>query len=72
MIERDTQKWELELKTHKENIKNAQEAIGYHSVSTYNFPDNRFDTVSLLDIIKIEIEKNNLNPRLFSRITVEI
>jgi LmbE family N-acetylglucosaminyl deacetylase len=60
---RDTVKWQLELETHKQNIKQAQEAIGYHNVSVYDFPDNRFDTVALLDIIKtIEKEKKSFNP----------
>ena len=60
---RDVEKWEKELAIHKENIKNAQKAIGYHSVSIYDFPDNRFDTVALLDIIKvIEKEKQAFVP----------
>lgn len=61
--ERDTKKWEQELKTHRKNIHSAQKAIGYHSVSIYDFADNRFDTVALLDIIKvIEKEKNAFEP----------
>jgi LmbE family N-acetylglucosaminyl deacetylase len=61
--ERDINKWERELEIHRENINKAQELIGYHSVSIYNFPDNRFDTVALLDIIKvIEKEKNEFKP----------
>lgn len=60
---RDTSLWEQELATHRKNIKNAQAAIGYHTVSTYDFPDNRFDTVALLDIIKIvEKEKQSFQP----------
>ncbi|GHA30263.1 PIG-L domain-containing protein [Salinimicrobium marinum] len=62
---RDPEKWEKELKIHRENIKNAQEAIGYGSVGIYDFPDNRFDTVSLLDIIKvIEKEKQDFDPEV--------
>lgn len=62
---RDTKKWENELNIHRENIKNAQKAIGYHSLSIYDFPDNRFDTVALLDIIKvIEKEKSKFNPEI--------
>ncbi len=62
---RDTKLWEKELATHRENIKNAQAAIGYQSVSIYDFPDNRFDTVALLDIIKvIEKEKANFKPEV--------
>ena len=60
---RDTALWEKELATHRENIKKAQAAIGYHSVSIYDFADNRFDTVALLDIIKvIEKEKKAFQP----------
>lgn len=63
--ERDQEQWEKELKIHKQNIKDAQAAIGYHSVSTYDFPDNRFDTVALLDIIKvIEKEKEQFQPEI--------
>lgn len=55
--------WEKELKIHHSNIQRAQHAIGYHSVSTYNFPDNRFDSVALLDIVKtIEKEKDRFHP----------
>jgi LmbE family N-acetylglucosaminyl deacetylase len=60
---RDRNKWENELQQHRANIRSAQAAIGYHSVSIHDFPDNRFDTVALLDIIKvIEKEKNVFRP----------
>lgn len=60
---RDTGKWEAELAIHRNNIYAAQKAIGYHSVSIYDFADNRFDTVALLDIIKvIEKEKQQFQP----------
>ncbi len=62
---RDVSKWEKELATHRQNIKNAQAAIGYHSVSVHDFPDNRFDTIALLDIIKvIEKEKQSFQPEI--------
>lgn len=62
-VKRDKGLWEQELAIHKENIAKAQRTIGYHSVSIYDFPDNRFDTVALLDIIKvIEKEKIEFNP----------
>jgi LmbE family N-acetylglucosaminyl deacetylase len=61
--ERDTHRWEKELEIHRNNIHLAQKAIGYHEVSIYDFPDNRFDTVALLDIIKvIEKEKKDFQP----------
>lgn len=57
--------WEEQLEIHRENIYSAQRAIGYESVGIYNFPDNRFDSVDLLDIIKvIEMEKNNFQPEI--------
>lgn len=60
---RDVNLWEKELEIHQSNIKKAQLAIGYHSVSLYHFPDNRFDSVDLLDLIKvIEKEKKYFNP----------
>lgn len=61
--QRDTEAWKEQLAIHKQNILKAQSAIGYHSVSVYDFPDNRFDSVALLDIIKvIEAEKNKFKP----------
>jgi LmbE family N-acetylglucosaminyl deacetylase len=61
--ERDTYRWEKELEIHRNNIIIAQKAIGYHEVSIYAFPDNRFDTVALLNIIKvIEKEKKDFQP----------
>lgn len=60
---RDTALWQKEIEVHKSNIKSAQAAIGYHSVSIYDFPDNRFDSVALLDIIKVvEKEKRSFMP----------
>lgn len=60
---RDTAQWEKELQLHKANIYKAQKAIGYHSVSIYDLPDNRFDTIALLDIIKVvEKEKQQFSP----------
>ncbi|WP_179021405.1 PIG-L deacetylase family protein [Winogradskyella forsetii] len=63
--ERDVEVWEKQLIIHRENIKSAQLSIGYHNVSIYDFPDNRFDSVALLDIIKvIEEEKNTFEPEV--------
>jgi LmbE family N-acetylglucosaminyl deacetylase len=60
---RDVSLWENELQIHKSNIKKAQATIGYHSLSVHDFPDNRFDAVNLLDIIKVvEAEKKAFNP----------
>lgn len=62
---RDSDLWAKELETHKSNINEAASCIGYQSVSVYDFPDNRFDSVDLLDIIKtIEAEKSQFNPEV--------
>lgn len=60
---RDAKIWQKELEVHRKNIEVARLTIGYDSVGIYDFPDNRFDSVPLLDIIKIiEKEKNEFNP----------
>ncbi|MEP6616500.1 MAG: PIG-L family deacetylase [Ginsengibacter sp.] len=56
---RDEGKWQNELESQRNNIKTAQDVIGYHSVAIYDLPDNRFDSIPLLDIIKI-IEKEKV------------
>lgn len=61
--DRDTEKWKEELELHRINIEVARKIIGYESTGIYDFPDNRFDTVALLDIIKVvEKEKRDFNP----------
>lgn len=63
--ERDSSYWQKELEKHKENIHQAAACIGYQSAGIYDLPDNRFDSVDLLDIIKIiEKEKNQFNPEI--------
>jgi LmbE family N-acetylglucosaminyl deacetylase len=60
---RDVNLWEKELEIHHSNIYKAQNAIGYHTLSLFDFPDNRFDSVDLLDLIKaVEKEKNEFIP----------
>ena len=63
--ERDREQWEQELKEHRECIHKAADIIGYDSVGIYDFPDNRFDSVDLLDIIKVvEKEKEEFQPEI--------
>lgn len=63
--ERNVAKWQNELETHRANIRSAQKAIGYESVGIYDFPDNRFDSIQLLDLIKVvEKEKSDFNPEI--------
>jgi LmbE family N-acetylglucosaminyl deacetylase len=60
---RDSVDWSRQLSEHSSNIKIAQNSIGYQELSTYQLPDNRFDSVDLLDIIKIvEEEKESFKP----------
>ncbi|HET6225874.1 MAG TPA: PIG-L family deacetylase [Bacteroidia bacterium] len=63
--QRNVEEWKKELEIHKKNIHAAKDCIGYHSVSIYDFPDNRFDSVALLDIVKvIEKEKQGFSPEI--------
>jgi LmbE family N-acetylglucosaminyl deacetylase len=60
---RSTTDWQAELNAHQQHIRDAQQKLGYHELSFYDFPDNRFDTVALLDIIKVvEREKESFKP----------
>ncbi len=60
---RNVEKFKSDLIEHKSHIKLAQKELGYQELSLYDFPDNRFDTVPLLDLIKvIEKEKTLFKP----------
>ena len=62
---RNPDEWSEELKIHRQNIEIARKYIGYESVGIYDFPDNRFDTVAMLDIVKvIEKEKEDFQPEI--------
>ena len=51
------------LVIHKKNIEEAKKIIGYDQLKLYDLPDNKFDTIPLLTIIKIiETEKNEFDP----------
>ena len=61
--ERNPDLYKEELKIHKSNIIEAKNILGYQEVVTYDFPDNRFDTVPLITLIKtIEKEKEIFSP----------
>lgn len=63
--ERNRENRKKELEIHRNNIHSVQKIIGYQSVGIYDFPDNRFDTVALLDIVKIvEKEKQDFQPEI--------
>ena len=60
---RDTEKWKQVLEEHHANMNEAGSHIGYSSIHSYNFSDNRFDSHALLDIVKvIEKEKEDFKP----------
>jgi len=60
---REPEKWAAELATHRANIAQAAAAIGYESTGIYDFADNRFDSVDLLDLVKVvEQEKEQFQP----------
>jgi LmbE family N-acetylglucosaminyl deacetylase len=60
---RQRAKRKRELDNLKTEIYAANEVLGVRDVFIYDFPDNRFDTVPLLDIIKvIEKIKNKVKP----------
>lgn len=51
-----------ELDMLKEDAKKAADIVGYQSIDFHDFPDNRMDSVDLLDIIKVVsgfVEKYN-------------
>ncbi len=55
--------WEEDLKIHHKNIEIAQKHIGYKDISLHKLPDNQFDSIPLLTIIKIiEAEKERFRP----------
>ncbi|MBU4444138.1 PIG-L family deacetylase, partial [bacterium] len=63
--QRDSNKRESELKELKNQAIEANKVLGVSDTYIYDFPDNRFDTVPLLDIIKvIENIKKEVKPYL--------
>ena len=60
---REVEKWENELKTHNSNIEDAKSILGYDQLFLHSLPDNRFDSLPLLDIVKVvENEINKFRP----------
>lgn len=62
---RDREKWGQEIDELKKQIHKTNEIIGVKEIFTYDFPDNRFDTVPFLDIVKvIEKIKKQVQPNI--------
>jgi len=60
---RDLQKREIEILDLKRQAEEANKILGVKQVFHHDFPDNRFDTVPFLDLIKvIEKIKNQVKP----------
>ncbi len=60
---RNREKRKEELYVINKETHAANNIIGIKDIFSYNFPDNRFDTVALLDIVKvIEEVKNKIKP----------
>ncbi len=60
---RDTEKWKEVLEAHHANMNAAGAHIGFASIHSYDFSDNRFDSQALLDIVKVvEKEKEEFKP----------
>ena len=60
---RDRHKREEDIRMLKKQAEDANKILGVKKIYTFDFPDNRFDTVPLLDIIKtIEIIKCDVKP----------
>lgn len=61
--QRDVNRDAEQLNAHQSHIHKAAACIGFEEVAIHQFPDNRFDSVALLDIIKIvEAEKQAWGP----------
>jgi LmbE family N-acetylglucosaminyl deacetylase len=62
---RETKKNEDEIKALKEQAEKANKILGIEKTFLFDFPDNRFDTVQFLDIVKtIERIKKELKPEM--------
>ncbi len=59
----DRKKRAEDIKQLKKQISRANMIVGIKKLFAYDFPDNRFDTVALLDIVKIiEAVKDKIRP----------
>lgn len=62
---RDRDRRKNEVSLLKDHIKKANEILGVKDLFCFDFPDNRFDSVDLIDIVKvIEKVKNHIKPEI--------
>jgi LmbE family N-acetylglucosaminyl deacetylase len=62
---RDRERREKEIEKLRKQMHEANQILGVKKVFIHNFPDNRFDTVPLLDIVKvIEKVKKQVKPNI--------
>ncbi len=61
----DKTKYQEQIEQLKKCMNTANGAIGVQEVFSFDFPDNKFDTVALLDIVKtVENIKNKIKPNI--------
>lgn len=61
--ERGKSDWLDSLGVHRDDAIQAQKELGYGELKMYALPDNRFDSIDLLDVVKIvEAEKVDFEP----------
>ena len=64
-VKRETYKVSKEIKKLHAEVKAASEIVGAISCKVLNFPDNRFDSVDLLDIVKEIVNmKKKIKPEI--------
>lgn len=62
---RDKQKRKSEILALRKQAEKANKLLGIKKIFFYDFPDNRFDTIPFLDIVKvIEKIKNQIKPEI--------
>ena len=64
-IKKESKKANREIHELRQQMLKANGSIGIKKVFTHNFPDNEFDKVSLLEIVKkVEKVKQKINPKI--------
>ena len=62
-LNKDNETLQEEIKRNEHDIKRATSIVGFKEVEVFDLPDNEFDTVSLLSVVKIiEQEINSFEP----------